>query len=48
MNCNMRGRWDRVNQAIRQALAGITVADVTAPPRVMLATSEPTLPLTAA
>ncbi len=51
LSCTMRGRWDRVNQAIRQALDGITVADVAAPPRVMLADAagaEATLPMTAA
>ena len=46
-NCDMRGRWDRVNQAIRGALAGISVADVTAPPLVMLA-DHATHPIAAA
>jgi len=29
--CPVRGRWDPVNQAIRMALAGITVADLLCP-----------------
>ena len=29
--CPVRGRWDPVNEAIRQALSGITVADLSAP-----------------
>lgn len=29
--CPMHGRWDRVNDAIRQALLGITVADLAQP-----------------
>jgi FeS assembly SUF system regulator len=31
--CAVRGRWDPVNQAIRDALSGIMVADIAAPPR---------------
>lgn len=30
--CPVRGRWDPVNRAIRDALAGITVAELAAPP----------------
>jgi DNA-binding IscR family transcriptional regulator len=30
--CPVRGRWDPVNRAIRDALSGITIADL-APPR---------------
>ena len=30
--CAVRGRWDPVNEAIRRALAGITVADLTDAP----------------
>lgn len=30
--CAVRGRWDPVNEAIRKALAGITVADLTEAP----------------
>lgn len=30
--CPVRGRWDPVNRAIRDALAGITVADLAGPP----------------
>ncbi len=30
--CPMRGNWNRVNQAIRDALDGITLADMAAPP----------------
>jgi DNA-binding IscR family transcriptional regulator len=26
--CPMRGNWDRVNRAIRDALAGVTLADM--------------------
>jgi FeS assembly SUF system regulator len=29
--CPVRGRWDPVNDAIRRALSGITVADLAAP-----------------
>lgn len=32
--CGMRGRWDPVNNAIRNALSGITIADLAAPPPV--------------
>ena len=31
--CPVRGRWDPVNDAIRRALSGITLADLTPPPR---------------
>lgn len=31
--CALRGRWDTVNAAIRDALAGITVADLAPPER---------------
>jgi Rrf2 family protein len=31
--CAVRGRWDPVNQAIRQALSGITLADLAGPDR---------------
>ncbi len=30
--CAVRGHWQRINQAVRQALAGITLADLSAPP----------------
>ncbi|MCW8084950.1 SUF system Fe-S cluster assembly regulator [Sabulicella glaciei] len=30
-HCPVRGRWDPVNHAIRQALSGITVADLAMP-----------------
>jgi FeS assembly SUF system regulator len=30
--CPVRGRWDPVNQAIQQALSGITIADLASPP----------------
>ncbi len=30
--CAVRGRWDPVNRAIRDALAGITIADLAGPP----------------
>jgi len=33
--CPVRGRWDPVNDAIRRALAGITVADLSGPPAVV-------------
>jgi hypothetical protein len=29
--CPVRGRWDPVNAAIRQALSGITVAQIATP-----------------
>ncbi len=32
--CGMRGRWDPVNDAIRHALSGITIAELAAPPPV--------------
>jgi FeS assembly SUF system regulator len=31
--CAVRGRWDPVNEAIRQALSGITLADLAGPAR---------------
>ncbi|MBX6373589.1 MAG: SUF system Fe-S cluster assembly regulator [Acetobacteraceae bacterium] len=31
--CPVRGRWDPVNRAIREALSGITIADLAPPPR---------------
>ena len=31
--CAIRGRWDPVNEAIRRALSGITLADLASPPR---------------
>ncbi len=31
--CPIRGRWDPVNDAIRRALSGITLADLAPPPR---------------
>jgi FeS assembly SUF system regulator len=31
--CPVRGRWDPVNDAIRRALSGITLADLAPPPR---------------
>ena len=30
-HCPVRGRWDPVNEAIRQALGAISVADLAAP-----------------
>jgi len=30
--CAVRGRWDPVNRAIRDALSGITIADLAGPP----------------
>ena len=30
-HCPVRGRWDPVNDAIRRALSGITLADLTPP-----------------
>lgn len=33
--CPVRGRWDPVNAAIRQALAGITVAQLSGPPAIV-------------
>ena len=37
--CPVRGRWDPVNEAIRRALSGITLADLAPPPRRRPATS---------
>lgn len=34
-SCPVRGRWDPVNDAIRRALAGITIADLAGPPAVV-------------
>jgi FeS assembly SUF system regulator len=31
--CAVRGRWDPVNEAVREALTAITLADMTEPPR---------------
>ena len=45
-HCAMRGRWDPVNNAIRDALAAITLADMQAapiPPRAITHTSPFTL-----
>lgn len=33
--CPVRGRWDPVNEAIRKALAGIMVAQLSGPPAVV-------------
>lgn len=33
--CPVRGRWDPVNEAIRRALSGITVAHLSGPPAVV-------------
>lgn len=38
--CPVRGRWDRVNQAIKQALDGISLADMT-PPQPLFQVAEP-------
>jgi FeS assembly SUF system regulator len=38
--CPVRGRWDPVNAAIRNALAGITVARIAAPARVAALVDE--------
>ena len=37
-SCRVRGRWDAVNEAVREALSGITLADM-APPKPSYATS---------
>jgi hypothetical protein len=31
----VRGRWDPVNEAIRRALTGISIADLAGPPAVV-------------
>ena len=36
-SCPVRGRWDAVNDAVRDALSGITLADMAPPPRTMAA-----------
>ena len=33
--CPVRGRWDPVNEAIRRALSGISIADLAGPPAVV-------------
>ncbi len=35
--CPVRGRWDAVNDAVRDALTNITLADLTEPPRRLAA-----------
>ncbi|MBW8269946.1 SUF system Fe-S cluster assembly regulator [Caldovatus aquaticus] len=42
--CPVRGRWDPVNRAIRQALSGITVADLAAPRPAAPPAAPPTRP----
>lgn len=39
--CPVRGRWDPVNAAIRDALSSITVAELAAPPSGALAAPAP-------
>jgi FeS assembly SUF system regulator len=34
--CPVRGRWDPVNRAIRDALANVSIADLAGPPRPFL------------
>ena len=31
-HCGVRGNWQRINQAIAEALASVTLADMTKPP----------------
>lgn len=38
--CPVRGRWDPVNNAIREALAGISVADLASPPNPFMSPSH--------
>ncbi len=38
-SCPVRGRWDSVNDAVRDALRSITLADMAAPPRRYAAAS---------
>ena len=45
--CPVRGRWDPVNEAIRRALTGISIADLAGPPAIVPHT-EPAFPLFAA
>ncbi|MCA3358928.1 MAG: SUF system Fe-S cluster assembly regulator [Roseomonas sp.] len=45
--CPVRGRWDPVNEAIRRALTGISIADLAGPPAVV-PHPEPTSPIFAA
>jgi len=42
-SCRMRGRWDAVNRAIRDALGEITLADMCPPPRGIAAGAPPAL-----
>ncbi len=37
--CPVRGRWDAVNDAVRDALSGITLADMAPQPRIFAAAS---------
>jgi FeS assembly SUF system regulator len=39
--CPVRGRWDPVNAAIRQALSGITVAEIATPKAMFMSPPEP-------
>ena len=45
--CPVRGRWDPVNEAIRRALTGISIADLAGPPAVV-PHPEPASPIFAA
>ena len=46
--CQVRGRWDVVNEAVRDALTSITLADMAGPPASRrIRVSEPTLSLPA-
>lgn len=38
--CPMSGNWNRVNQAIQEALEGVSLADMTAPPVTFLTPNE--------
>jgi FeS assembly SUF system regulator len=40
--CPVRGRWDPVNRAIRDALSGITIADLAPPHATPAAAAAPT------
>lgn len=46
--CPVRGRWDPVNEAIRQALASISVAELASPPNPFMSPVRSPMPEAAA
>jgi FeS assembly SUF system regulator len=37
-NCQLRGNWQRIGQAVEQALEGLTLADLAGPERIAITT----------